>query len=133
TDSLGASRSDNKNFVSEVVKGAHSQSTFLASSVAYGKAFASDACQDRRKIRVPVQGKPFSLMRMWASRPCGLRRWKTFPHGTSRFEDLRLDLKWISVEKVPRGPNERALKGLQLKLRQYLKDSKDLLDEFPYE
>ena len=39
----------------------------------------------------------------------------------------------VSAEKVPRGPNERALKGLQLKLRQYLKDSKDLLDEFPYE
>ncbi|KAH0644044.1 hypothetical protein KY289_035018 [Solanum tuberosum] len=39
----------------------------------------------------------------------------------------------VSAEKVPRGPNERALKGLQLKLRQYLKDSKDLLDEFPYD
>lgn len=35
------------------------------------------------------------------------------------YDFIYLKCLQLSAEKVPRGPNETALKGLQLKLRQY--------------
>ncbi|MCD9639896.1 Cullin-associated NEDD8-dissociated protein 1 [Datura stramonium] len=71
----------------------------------YGKAFAF-MLADRRKIRVPAQGNPFSLMRMWAKKPCGLILSKTFlsltfPQGskTTGFEMIEIGINGGIWEK----------------------------------